>query len=107
MEYPQGQVDSQVHQPVDEYLSNQPQALPPHNDFSTQQTNEEFVMRQTNEFMPQKHPHHPQQQQQQLQPNEFIGNFAFELNKNDFWQINLTNFIYFMENSRSSFTAFE
>lgn len=66
LEYPQGSVDSQVHQSVDEYLSNQPQALAPQNDFSTQQSNEEFVMRQQpNEFMPQK--------QQQLQPNEFIG----------------------------------
>ncbi|XP_031631021.1 ubiquitin carboxyl-terminal hydrolase 10-A isoform X4 [Contarinia nasturtii] len=80
LEYSQGQVDSQVHQPVEEYLSNQPQALPPQNDFSTQQTNEEFVMRQPNEFIPQKHQqhhhqhHHQQQQQhqQQLQPNEFI-----------------------------------
>lgn len=59
LEYPPGSVDSQVHQPVDEY---QPQALAPQNDFSTQQTNDEFVMRQQpNEFMPQK------------QPNEFIG----------------------------------
>lgn len=68
MEYPQGQVDTQVHPSVEEYLTNQPQSLPPQNEFSTQQTNEEFVMRQPqNEFMPQK--------QQQLQPNEFIGNF--------------------------------
>lgn len=64
LEYPQGQIDSQVHQPVDEYLSSQPQPLPPQTDF-TQQANEEFVMRQQqNEFMPQK----------QLQPNEFMGN---------------------------------
>lgn len=66
LEFPQGQVDSQVHQPVEEYLTNQPQAIPPQNDFSTQQVNEEFVMRQPNEFMPQK---------QQLTPNEFIGKF--------------------------------
>lgn len=65
MEYPQGQVDPQIPQ-QDEYLANQSPALPPQNDFSTQQTNEEFVMRQPpNEFMPQK--------QQPMQPNEYIG----------------------------------
>lgn len=54
-----------MHQPVEEYLTNQPQAIPPQNDFSTQHVNEEFVMRQQSEFMSQK--------QQQLQPNEYIG----------------------------------
>lgn len=65
MEYPQGQVDSQMHQPVEEFSSNQSQAIPSQNDFSIQPSSDEFVMRQPNEFMPQK--------QQQLQPNEFIG----------------------------------
>lgn len=72
LEYPQGQVDPQVHQPVEEYLSNQSPAIPPQNDFSTQHANEEFVMRQPNEFI-------PQQKQQQLQPNEFIGNFNMKM----------------------------
>lgn len=76
MEYPQGQVDPQVHQPVEEYLSNQPPAIPPQNDFSTQHANEEFVMRQANEFI-------PQQKQQQLQPNEFIGNLNMIPNSMD------------------------
>lgn len=70
LEYPQGQVDPQV-QPVEEYLSNQAPVIPPQNDFSTQHANEEFVMRQANEFI-------PQQKQQQLQPNEFIGNLFID-----------------------------
>ncbi|XP_055324192.1 putative mediator of RNA polymerase II transcription subunit 26 isoform X3 [Sitodiplosis mosellana] len=65
LEYPQGQVDPQMHQPIEEYLSNQAPAIPPQNDFSTQHGNEEFVMRQANEFI-------PQHKQQQLQPNEYI-----------------------------------
>lgn len=91
IDYPQGQVDPQA---MGEYLGNQPQAMAPQNDFSSQQTSEEFVMRpQPNEFVPLKqqqqlhhHHHQPQSQpspphqqqlsqqpQQQLQPNEFIG----------------------------------
>lgn len=90
IDYAQGQVDPQA---VGEYLPNQSPALAPQNDFSTQQPNEEFMMRpQPNEFVPMKLQQQQQQQQQppmaslpqhqqpqppqlqqQLQPNEFIG----------------------------------